>query len=52
MQAILRPHCAGMIMDETVQDWADRFGMHVSTIAIVILFAMFIYGYLGRLVFG
>jgi hypothetical protein len=40
------------MMDESAGDWADRVGKRVSTIAIAILFALFIYGYLGRLVFG
>jgi hypothetical protein len=38
--------------DERAQDWVERVSMRVSTIAIAILLAMFICGYLGRLVFG
>jgi hypothetical protein len=40
------------IMAESNQDWADRVGRHVSTIAIALLIALFAYGYLGWLVSG
>ena len=40
------------IMQESKPDMADQIGKHVSTILIVLLFALFVYAYLGRFIFG
>ncbi len=36
--------------DETAQDRADRVGKRIATIVIVLLIALFAYGYLGPFV--
>jgi hypothetical protein len=33
-------------MDENAHDWADRIGMHVSTIFVALLALLFVCGYL------
>jgi len=41
---------AAKVMDETQDDFADRVGRRVATVFIVLLAAMFAYGYLGLLI--
>jgi hypothetical protein len=39
-------------MDENAQDWADRIGMHISTVFIALLALLFAYGFLKPLLIG
>jgi len=39
-------------MDKNAQDWADRIGMHVSTVFIALLALLFAYGFLRPLLIG
>jgi hypothetical protein len=45
-------HNAGRAVIENRQDWADMIGRRIATVFIVLLAAMFAYGYLGWLVGG
>ncbi len=40
-----------MMADDDAQDWADRIGRRVATLVIVLLIALFAYGYPSPLVF-
>ena len=39
-------------MNNSDEDWAERVGRRVSTVFLVGLAAMFLYGYLGHYIFG
>jgi hypothetical protein len=48
----LRDRARAMAMSEDRHDWADLAGRRIATAFIVLLAAMFAYGYLGWLVGG